>query len=149
MSRRTGKIVIVVVVVVIILLVMAGIVFKIFAYCMQASMEHKSAHTGGGTVVSIARSVPRKSPATAPSRGQYTVCFTLDDWGKVRDDPRYETAERERERSSGPRCEAFDSMLGVSKLKPGDKIQIVYMLENDFHIDIASINAFGVDLVPK
>lgn len=49
----------------------------------------------------------------------------------------------------GPRCDKFYSLPAALKLKPGDKIQVVYLLENGFKIDIARINAAGVDLIPN
>ena len=145
------KIVIVVVVVAVSLLVV-GLVPKVAEYLIMSSVVYKSAHTGAGTVVSIRRSGPQGSVSEAPA--QYTVCFTINDWGKTWNEhgnklrPQYEAAERKRERASGPRCEVFDYLPVISEIKPGDKISITYLLYNDLSISIPKINAFGVELDP-
>ena len=130
-------------------LVVIGVLYEIADYSMQSSTEFKSAHIGSGTVVSVSKGIPHVTSGTLSPQGKDVVCITLDDWGKVRDDPQYETAEREREQTAGPRCLEFDNLPVIAKLKSGDKIQVVYLLENNFHIDIARINAYGVDLVPR
>ena len=142
MSRTLRKLFLLALVVGAMILVTIGVVYEVAKYSLNASTEFKKAHTGTGTVVSTAKSSPRGSDAT------YTLCFTLDDWGNLPNSwkPEYEAAERERYRTGGPRCQRFYDCSVASKLNPGDKIQVTYLLENNLVIDIPRIRAFGVEL---
>jgi len=124
--------------------------YKAAEVSLKASVEHKSAHSGTGTIVSKSELNPVDTPGTAQGRSRYILCFTIDDWGRVRDSDlaTYEAAERQRQLSFGPRCETFDDAPAVTVTRPGDTIQIVYLLENNSQIVVARVGISGVEFVP-
>ena len=112
-----------------------------------ASVEHKGAKHTTATVVDV---VEMEGRASGPeSKGPlYKVCFTIDNFDQVDSGMRqgYRSAEARRLTNSGPRCKVT-SNLGIARtLAKGGKLNVVYLLENDYQIDVVSAAAHGQDL---
>ena len=129
------------------LVVAAGRIYRAVDSGMQAAIGHKSAKTTTATVVSVARSVPNTAMGSSSPQGASTICFTLDGLDQVEPDMRsgYEAAEQHRQEAFGARCKATGIAV-ASSLRTGDKLQVVYLLANDYQIEIVAIRASGVDL---
>ena len=54
---------------------------------------------------------------------------------------KYESAERQREAKLGPRCRVTSS-AAAALLKVGDKLQVTYLLGNEYRIDIVRVEIF-------
>jgi hypothetical protein len=146
MKRFPTKIVIISVLVMGALIVGAGLIYWAIDSGIKSAVEHKSAKTTTATIVSNIKSVSRADKVSSASHEIYTFCFTLDSLDQIESDMRsgYEDAERHRRETKGPRCKVTDSTAAAA-LKNGDKIKVRYLLANNYHIEIVSIEAFGVD----
>jgi hypothetical protein len=114
-----------------------------------AAVEHKSAKRATGTVVSVTRMQPKISSGPGDDIQQlYQVCFTIDDFSQVEPDMRegYESAEAQRLARDGPRCTTTNKTALATRLSKHDKLWIVYLLENQYHIDIAGITTYSEEL---
>ena len=129
-------------------LAVIGILPKLANQLSLSFWSYDSAYRGAGTVTSIRRPVRRAPVLESPM--QYSVCFTITDWGNLPGEWRqeFESVERQREKTAGPWCEVFDDVPVISQIKPGDKIAVTYLLYNDSKITIEKISVMGVDLVP-
>jgi len=114
---------------------------------IQASIAQKSARTTTATVVRSFASISPAPTGSSDSQRLYTICYTLNGLDQIEADMRagYEAAEHHRERALGPRCRTTVSTV-AGKLRPGDGLQVRYLLANDYQIDIAAVEAFGVEL---
>jgi|WetSurMetagenome_2_1015567.scaffolds.fasta_scaffold66563_3 hypothetical protein len=146
MKRFSTKIIIVSGLVIVVILVAASLIYRIIDSGIQSAVEHKSAKTTTATVVSNIKSVSRSVDGSTASQEFYTICFILDGLDQIEPDMRrgYEEAERHRQENKGPRCKMTDKMAAAA-LKKGDKLNVKYLLANDYQIEIMAIKAFGVD----
>jgi hypothetical protein len=126
----------------------------IFAYRaldsgIAVAIEDKSAKMSSATVVSAAR-FQAEDNVGVQAEELYRICFTIDGLDQIRPSIRsqYEAAEHKRESASGPRCK-ITGVRSAARARAGDKIQVVYLLENDNQIDITSIRVFGADIGPE
>lgn len=113
-----------------------------------ASVDHKSAKTTTATVVSVTE-VQKTSPMGSGGADQlFKVCFTVDNFDQVEADMRegYQSAEAQRLSREGPRCKVTTKAVLAKHLNKGDKLSAVYLLENQYHIDLVAITAFGEDI---
>jgi hypothetical protein len=60
--------------------------------------------------------------------------------------PGYESEESQRLAREGPRCKVTDQSTFARSLNKGDKLEVVYLLENNYPIDIVKVVASGNDL---
>jgi hypothetical protein len=127
--------------------VAAFVLYRISAG-ITASVEHKSAKTSSATVFSVAEVVPLQPLKAGDSDRLFRVCFTIDNFDQVEADMRqgYQAAEAERIASDGPRCKVTAKVAIAKNLTKGDKLSVVYLLENQYHIDVVATTAFGEDL---
>jgi hypothetical protein len=125
----------------------ALILYRISA-SINASVEHKSAKTSSATVFSVAEVVPSQPLKAEDSDRLFRVCFTIDNFAQVEADMRqgYQVAETQRLASDGPRCKVTTKVAIAKNLNKGDKLSVVYLLENQYHIDVVAATAFGEDL---
>jgi hypothetical protein len=117
---------------------------------ITASVEHKSAKTSPATVFSVAEVVPSQPLKAGDSDGLYKVCFTIDDFSQVEADMRqgYQATETQRLASDGPRCKVTAKVAIAKNLSKGDKLSVVYLLENQYKIDVvATTTAVRFNLV--
>lgn len=125
----------------------AFVIYRIDAG-IAASVDNKSSKTTTATVVSVTE-VRRTDLAEVGSNNQlYKVCFTIDNFDQVAADTRYEyqSAEVQRLSRDGPRCKVTTKAAIAKRLNKGDKLTVVYLLENQGHIDMVGNAAFGEDL---
>jgi hypothetical protein len=148
MSRLAARLVTVTVLVALAASVTAYVAYRRIQTGIAASVEHKSSKRTTATVVSVAE-VRGTSPAeTGTTDSMYKVCFTIDNFGQVDADMRqgYWSAETERLSREGPRCRVTTNVTLAKNLKKGDKLAVVYLLENQYRIDLVAVTAFGKDL---
>jgi len=109
-------------------------------------MQHKSAQHAPGTVLSIKR-IPGEVDSDGPSK-QKRVCFSSDSFAEVSNEDRseYEPVERARQAADGPRCLDLNTDSSAVPLKPGDHLDVYFMLENEGKIDLVRVSAHGRDL---
>jgi hypothetical protein len=115
---------------------------------IPASVEHKSAKYGTATVVS-ATEIPRADSSGAKSSDRlFRVCFTIDNFDQIEADMRqgYQSAEAQRLAQDGPRCTVTGKATLVERLSKGDKLSVVYLLENEYQIDLVRASASGEEL---
>jgi len=115
---------------------------------IKAATDHKSAKTTTATVASVTK-VPRINQEGKKGDGElYRVCFTLDNFDEVEADMRqgYRAVELQRLSKDGPRCQVTAKLALAKSLKKGDKLSVVYLLENEYQIDLAGIEANGQEL---
>ncbi len=126
--------------------VVGGLLYRVVDAGIRTSIEHKSAKTTTATVVHTSRSILPTTPGSSASQRSYTICYTLDSLDQVEADMRggYEAAEHHRDEALGPRCRASGS-AGAAMLKRGDKLQVRYLLANDYQIEIVEIGVPGVE----
>ncbi len=55
-------------------------------------------------------------------------------------------AETERQSRDGPRCKVTSKVAIARNVRVGDKLSIVYLLENQYQIDVVAVSVFGEDL---
>jgi hypothetical protein len=127
--------------------VTAFVIYRISAG-ITASVEHKSAKTTSATVLSVVEVEPAKSPKAGDSDRLFKVCFAIDNLDQVEADmrPGYQAAETQRVVSDGPRCKVTTKAAIAKNLNKGDKLAVVYLLENQYHVDVVAVTAFGEDL---
>ncbi|HWG19975.1 MAG TPA: hypothetical protein VG225_05535 [Terracidiphilus sp.] len=127
--------------------VVAFVLYRISAG-ITASVEHKSAKTTSATVLSVSEVEPAKPLKGGDSDRLFKVCFTIDNLDQVETDMRhgYQAAETQRLASDGPRCKVTAKSAIAKNLNKGDKLSVVYLLENQYRIDLVAITAFGEDL---
>jgi hypothetical protein len=115
---------------------------------IAASVEHKSAKTTSATVSSVVGIETAKPLKTGENNRLFKVCFTIDNFDQVEADMRqgYQTAEAHRLASDGPRCKVTTKVAIAKNLNKGDRLSVVYLLENQYHIDLVAVTAFGEDL---
>jgi hypothetical protein len=113
-----------------------------------ASVDYKSAKSTTATVVSVTELRPTNPSQDGSNDQPYRVCFTIDNIDQVATDMRqgYQSAEAQRLARNGPRCKVTTKVTLAKKLNNGDKLTVIYLLENQYQIDIASATAFGEDL---
>jgi len=114
---------------------------------ISASVEHKAAKTASATVVSVAP-LQKTDPVAAHNSAElYRVCYTIDNFDQVESDVRqgYRAAEIQRLSRDGPRCKVTSKVALSTNVHVGDKLSIVYLLENQYHIDVVAVSAFGED----
>jgi hypothetical protein len=115
---------------------------------MLASVEHKSAKSTTATVSSVTGIPEQKFSNNGGTNQLFRVCFTLDNFNEVEAHMRegYEAAENQRLAREGPRCETTSKATIAKHLSTGDKLEVIYLLENQYRIDIVSTTAFGESL---
>jgi hypothetical protein len=77
-----------------------------------------------------------------------SVCFTIDSFAEIPSAERNvcESAERARQAAHGPRCRDTSIDPSAVKLKPGDRVDVYFTLQDSGQISIARVSARGVDL---
>jgi hypothetical protein len=115
---------------------------------IATSMEFERAKITSATVLSVVEVKPAKPPKADHTDRLYMVCFTIDNLDQIRSDMRqeYQSAEARRLASEGPRCKATTKVAIAKALGKGDKLSVVYLLENQGIIVLVSVMAFGEDL---
>jgi hypothetical protein len=115
---------------------------------IAASVEHKSAKTTSATVSSVAEIETAKPLKADDSDRLFKVCFIIDNFDQVDAEMRqgYQAAETQRLESGGPRCKVTTKAAIAKNLNKGDRLSVVYLLENQYRIDLVAITAFGEDL---
>jgi hypothetical protein len=113
---------------------------------IAASVEHKSAKKSKATIVTV---LPIKGSDSdhnvSGSENLYQVCFDLDAFDQVESDIRrgYEQTETDRRIREGPRCKLTSKKSLVRPVDIGDRLDVVYLLENNYQIDVVSISFRG------
>lgn len=145
MTGRIRKQTVVIILVVLAIAVIAFVALTRIKAGIDTSVEHKSAKHTTATAVSVTAMPASKTPDPAYKSQLFKVCFTIDDFDQVRADMRaeYQSAEARRLTKEGPRCKVTRDGALAKKLSKGDKLSVVYLLENDYQIDLAAINAYG------
>lgn len=115
---------------------------------IAASVEHKSAKTTTATVVSVTDIRTASSPGANSNDQVLRVCFTIDNFDQVEADMRqgYQSAETQRLTKDGPRCKLTSEIALAKGLSKGDKLSVVYLLENEYQIDLVRTTAHGKEL---
>ena len=115
---------------------------------IAAAVEHKSAKTADATVVSIRAVGASNLQKDSTKTGLYNVCFKIDGCDQIEAEMRvrYQSAEAQREAREGPRCKTTADSKIVTHLNAGDKLKVVYLLENNYKIDVISMTAYDTTL---
>jgi hypothetical protein len=109
------------------------------------AVQHKSAQHAPGTVLSLTR-----IPASGKEPEHLRLCYSIDSFAEVAAEDRnfYITREHTRLAAEGPRCAPLQIRPQTSSLKPGEPLEIWFLLENGGVIDIARIAAKGQEIYP-
>jgi hypothetical protein len=115
---------------------------------IETSVKHKSAKHTGGNVTGVTEIPSTSSPELNDRNKLFKVCFTIDNFDQIEDDMRkgYQSAELQRLSREGPRCKVTSKAALAKTLSKDDKVSVVYLLENQYQIDIVTISAHGKDL---
>ncbi len=115
---------------------------------ISASVEHKAAKVTSATVISASAIQKAGSSVVTNKPNLYSVCFKIDNFDQVPSDIReqYLLAENRRLTLNGPRCKVTSKTELAKNISQGEKLSIVYLLENQYQIDVVAVSAFGEDL---
>lgn len=119
---------------------------------MAESYEFKRTHVSSGTVLSITPVQVGKEPERdVDNFPHFKICFSIDSFKDVPRDlqEQYQTAEKLRTAREGPRCMVPREVLRHRDLKPGDAIEVDYLLYGSGIITISRIVVRGQDLTSK
>lgn len=113
---------------------------------IKVAGQHKSAQHAVGTIVSVT-ALPRNEQKGDQAQ-RMRICFTIDSFtGLSREDQtEYEPAERSRQAREGPRCYDSHGELTGTNLKPGDHVEVHFLLENEGKMDSFGLFTHGHDL---
>lgn len=147
MSRLVRRLITVSILVALAVCFTAFVIYTRIHAGIAASVEHKSSKRTTATVVSVAEMRQSNPPEVAGNDQLYKVCFTIDNFDQVESDMRegYQSAEAERLTREGPRCKVTTNAVLAKNLSKGDKLTVVYLLENQYRIDLVATTAFGKD----
>jgi hypothetical protein len=115
---------------------------------MKVAIQHKSAQHAPGTILSV---LDLSSGGQAEEQeGRVRVCFSIDSFAEVSNEDRltYETAERARQAAKGPRCEVVRVTSSTRSMRPGDHLDVNFLLENEGQIDISRLATHGQEIYP-
>lgn len=115
---------------------------------IASSVDNKSGKSTTATVVDVVE-IGEAKPVRARSNDQlFRICFTIDNFDQVQAYMRqgYQLYESQRLIREGPRCKVTAKVALAKRLKRGDKLSVVYLLENEYHIVVVSTSAFGENL---
>ena len=72
----------------------------------------------------------------------------IDDFDQIHSDFRqgYRSAESQRLLRDGPRCKVTPNVALAKSLSKGDKISVVFLIGNQYQIDIVAVSALGENL---
>ena len=122
---------------------------RLFRDRMAANYEFKRAHVSSGRVLSVSPiQQGKESGQNAGDFPHFKVCFSIDSFADIPRDlqEEYETAERLRTAKDGPRCIVPHEALHHSNLKPGDPIEVDYLLYGGGTITVSRIVVYGQEL---
>lgn len=108
---------------------------------MAFAVQHKSVKHSSGKMLSVVALAPDDAAQRGPTK--YNVCFSIESSSEIIDSERgeYQAA------LSRPFCRNSKNPA-AAKLKPGDGLEIGYLLENEGQISVARIEASGQSIYP-
>jgi hypothetical protein len=128
-------------------LVVAFYSYRLLDKGIAVAVEHKSAKRSTATVIQIVPIFHSASENNDSSDALYKICFHIDSFNEVGEMQRgYEAAEQQREMREGPRCQVTARSEIARHLRNGDKVNVVFLLENNYEIDVVSLDAGGAQL---
>jgi hypothetical protein len=104
---------------------------RLFRNNLAANYEFKRVHVSNGRVLSVSPIEPGKeSGKNTEDLPHLKICFSIDSFSDIPRNLReeYETAEKVRIVKEGPRCIIPHQKLRDTDLKPGDPIEVDYLL---------------------
>ncbi len=119
---------------------------------MAQSYEFKRTHISGGTVLSFTPvQVAKGSGRDGENFPHFKICFSIDSFEDIPRDlqAQYQTAEKLRTAKEGPRCMVPHEELRHGDLKPGDTIEVDYLLYGSGVITVSRIVVYGQDLTSR
>jgi hypothetical protein len=110
------------------------------------AIQHKSAHHSPGTILSVTK-LPWDRDSHEES-DRVRICFSIDSFAELSSEDRgeYEPAERARQAGNVPSCRDSNVELSEVPLKPGDHLDVYFLLENEGQIDVVRVSTQGRDL---
>jgi hypothetical protein len=124
------------------------LVYSSFDAGIKVAVQHKSAQHAPGTILSVFNL--SSGSQAEEQEGRARVCFSIDSFAEVsiEDRPIYEPVERAREVTKGPRCEVVRVTSSTRSMRPGEHLDINFLLENEGQIDISRLAIHGQDIYP-
>ncbi|MGB9416204.1 MAG: hypothetical protein WCB58_07800 [Acidobacteriaceae bacterium] len=115
---------------------------------IDSSVEHKSAKHAMATIANVTAVSNANSSESANMSQLFRVCFTIDDFDQVEADMRsgYPSAESQRLAKYGPRCKVTSKVALAKSLSKGNKLSVVYLLENNYQIDLVAVALHGEEI---
>jgi hypothetical protein len=113
---------------------------------ISSTVRFNSAKSTTATVVSVTE-IPEANPSEDGNK-LFRLCFSIDNFDQVDAPLRrgYQAAEARHLASVGPRCKVTAKMALAQHLHSGDKVGVIYLLENNYQINIVAMTAYGEDL---
>jgi hypothetical protein len=116
---------------------------------MAANYEFKREHVSSGKVLSVSPIEPGKE--SGKNTGDFPhlkICFSIDSFTDIPRDlqEEYETAEKIRFAKEGPQCIIPHQALRHTDLKPGDPVEVDYLLYGRGVAIPSRIVVYGQDL---
>lgn len=104
---------------------------RLFRDQMAANYEFKREHVSSAKVLSVSPIEPGKaSGQNVEDFPHFKICFSIDSFTDIPRDlqKEYETAEKIRRAKDGPMCIVPHQALRDTDLKPGEPIEVYYLL---------------------
>ena len=103
-----------------------------FSQGMEAAINHKSLKHSTGKVLSLSEIASEDTSKRA--RHEYRLCFSIESSLEIAEEERGEYQATMKE----PFCENVQNPA-AAELKPGDGLEIGYILENEAHVSVVSV----------
>jgi hypothetical protein len=110
--------------------------------------EVESSKTEAATVTSVGPVQKANSSTASRDVVLYRICYVIDDFDQIHSDFRqgYWSAESQRLLRDGPRCKVTPNVALAKNLSKGDRISVVFLIGNQYQIDIVAVSALGENL---
>jgi hypothetical protein len=121
----------------------------VFRVRMTDNYEFKRMHTSRGEVISISpMQAEQQAKGGAPGPPHYKICFSIDSFSDIPLDlqAEYAAAESARNIKEGPQCITSRNASLPASLKPGDTLEVDYLLYGRGIITVERLVASGQDI---
>jgi hypothetical protein len=116
---------------------------------MHENYEFKRMHVSSGRVVSVSKvKLGQQGEGSGEDSPHYKICFSIDSFSDIPSDlqEEYAAAERARTIKEGPHCIISRQTSLPSNLKPGDALEVNYLLYGSGVITVERLVVAGKDI---
>lgn len=116
---------------------------------MHENYEFKRMHVSSGEVISISKvKLGQQGKDSGEDLPNYKICFSIDSFSDIPSDlqEEYAAAEKARTIKEGPQCIVSRQTSLPSNLKPGDALEVNYLLYGRGVITVERLVVAGKDI---